>query len=37
MKAGWSFNDIEASDYYGMLSMMGEDDRMSGEEFFNSI
>ncbi|MBM7681944.1 hypothetical protein JOD43_002116 [Pullulanibacillus pueri] len=37
MKAGWSFNDIDNADWYGLLSVLSEDDRMSGEEFFNSI
>lgn len=38
MKSGWKFNDIEQADFYGMLSMMSDGgDRMTGEEFFNSI
>lgn len=38
MKSGMSFNDIESSDYYGMLSVMSDGgDRISGEDFFNSI
>jgi hypothetical protein len=40
MEAGWTFNDIDNTDYFGLLDYLSANnkpDYMSGEDFFNSI
>lgn len=37
--AGWSFNDIDNADYYGLINFLNDDSKnvMSGAEFFKMI
>lgn len=38
IEAGWSFNDIDQADYYGLINFLGSNqDYMSAEEFFKTI
>lgn len=36
--AGWSFNDIDQADYYGLINFLSSNnDAMSAEEFYKLI
>jgi hypothetical protein len=38
IEAGWSFNDIDQADYYGLINYLGNDKEiMSGADFFKMI